>query len=94
MLIDLELGRAGAYYALWAADEDPTDLHRVATMAKAYAGDTFPRIAESAIQVFAGVGFTWEYDIHLYYKRLLTLQHTSGGVGEHLEELARIVIGP
>ena len=63
-------------------------------MAKAYAGDKFPRIAESAIQVFAGVGFTWEYDIHLYYKRLLTLQHTSGDVSEHLEELARIVIQP
>ena len=63
-----------------------------ATMAKAFAGDAFPRIAESAIQVFAGVGFTWEYDIHLYYKRLLTLQHTFGGVSEHLEELAKIAI--
>ena len=94
MLFDLELGRAGAYYALWAADEDPTDFHRVATMAKAYAGDAFPRIAENAIQVFAGVGYTWEYDIHLYYKRLLTLQHTYGDVSEHLEELAKIIIRP
>jgi alkylation response protein AidB-like acyl-CoA dehydrogenase len=93
MLTSLELGRAGAYYGLWAADhEDPDELHRAATMAKAFASDAFFRIGADAIQVFAGIGYTWEHDIHLFYKRLLTLQHTLGGTREHLEELARIVI--
>jgi alkylation response protein AidB-like acyl-CoA dehydrogenase len=93
MLTSLELGRAGAYYGLWAADhEDADELHRAATMAKAFASDAFFRIGADAIQVFAGIGYTWEHDIHLFYKRLLTLQHTLGGTREHLEELAKIVI--
>ena len=93
MLTSLELGRAGAYYGLWAADHaDAAELHRAATMAKAFASDAFFRIGADAIQVFAGIGYTWEHDIHLFYKRLLTLQHTLGGTREHLEELANIVI--
>ena len=92
MLTDLELGRAGAYYALWAAEHDPADRRRVATMAKAFTSDAFPRIAERAIQIFAGVGFTWEYDIHLYYKRLLSLQYLFGGVDDQLEVLAQLIL--
>ena len=93
MLQSLEMGRAGAYYALWAADEaDASELHRAATMAKAWASDAFFSIGADAIQVFGGIGYTWEHDIHLLYKRLLSLQHVLGGTTEHLEELARIVI--
>ena len=93
MLTSLELGRAGAYYGLWAADHaDAADLHRAATMAKAFASDAFFRLGADAIQVFGGIGYTWEHDIHLFYKRLLTLQHTLGGTRQHLEELAKIVI--
>ena len=88
MLTALELGRAGAYYALWAADNESADeVHRAATMAIAYASDVFHRIGADAIQVFGGVGYTWEHDIHLFYKRLLTVQHTFGTAPEHLEEL-------
>jgi alkylation response protein AidB-like acyl-CoA dehydrogenase len=96
MLQDLELGRAAAYYALWAADQaDAAERHRAATLALAFASDAFPRLAEQAIQVFGGVGFTWEYDIHLYYKRLLTLRHAHGLPSDHLEALARIALdGP
>jgi alkylation response protein AidB-like acyl-CoA dehydrogenase len=93
MLTALELGRAGAYYGLWAADhEAPAELHRAASMAQAFASDAFFRIGADAIQVFAGIGYTWEHDIHLFYKRLLTLQHQFGGESIHLEELAKIVI--
>jgi acyl-CoA dehydrogenase len=44
--------------------------------------------------VFGGIGFTWEHDSHLYYKRLLTLQTAYGGAAEHLEELAAIAVCP
>jgi len=100
MLVSLELGRAGAYYALWAADEATQGLehraeaHRAATMAKAFAGDAFFRIGANAIQVFGGIGFTWEHDIHLFYKRLLTLQQAHGTGAEHLEELASLILPP
>ena len=50
-------------------------------MAQAFAADALYEVGATAIQVFGGVGFTWEHDIHLFYKRLLTLQHL-GGVGE------------
>ena len=93
MLQQVELGRAGAYYALWAADAgDAAELHRAAAMAKAFASETFPHVGASAIQVFGGVGFTWEYDVHLYYKRLLSMQHAFGDAGHHLDALARLVL--
>lgn len=93
MLQTLELGRAGTYYALWAAEEAEADeAHRAATMCKATVSDAFAGIGADAIQVFAGVGFTWEYDVHFYYKRLLSLQHMHGGSSEHLEELASILL--
>ncbi|MBV8159684.1 MAG: acyl-CoA/acyl-ACP dehydrogenase [Acidimicrobiia bacterium] len=93
MLQALELGRAGAYYALWACDAaDNVVRHRAAVMAKAFASDAFPRIGASAIQVFGGVGFTWEHDVHLFYKRLLTLQEAYGDASDLLEELAGLVL--
>ena len=89
MLRTIELGRAVGYYAAWACDAaDATERHRAATMARAFAADSFYRVAANAIQVFGGVGFTWEHDIHLYYKRLLTLQLLGGSAADHLEELA------
>jgi len=93
MLQDLEVGRAGAYYGLWAADgADPSELHRAATMAKAYCGDAFFRVGASTIQVFGGIGYTWEHDAHLFYKRLLTLQQAYGTSSDHLEALAGLIV--
>ncbi|HLG92294.1 MAG TPA: acyl-CoA dehydrogenase family protein [Acidimicrobiales bacterium] len=93
MLQWVELARAGVSYALWAADRAGADeAHRAATMAKAYAADALPRVGASAIQVHGGIGFTWEHDVHLYYKRLLGLQQAHGPASDHLEELARLVM--
>jgi alkylation response protein AidB-like acyl-CoA dehydrogenase len=93
MLRAVELGRSAAYYAAWACDQaDPTERHRAVTMARAFAADGFYRVGATAIQVFGGVGFTWEHDVHLFYKRLLTLQHFGGSASDHLEELASLVL--
>jgi len=93
MLRDVELARAGTYYAMWAVDAaPPSERHRAASMAKAFASEALPRIGADAIQIFAGAGYTWEYDIHLYYKRLLSLRHCWGDQATHLDELARIVV--
>lgn len=95
MLRAVELARAGAYYALWAAGgAEPAERHRAATMASAYAGEWLPWVGASAIQVFGGVGFTWEHDAHLSYKRLLSIPAALGGPGDLLEELARLVLDP
>jgi alkylation response protein AidB-like acyl-CoA dehydrogenase len=93
MLRSVELARAAGYYACWACDAaDDRERHRAATLAQAFAADSLYRVGASAIQVFGGVGFTWEHDIHLFYKRLLTLQHFAGGTVDQLEELATIVL--
>jgi alkylation response protein AidB-like acyl-CoA dehydrogenase len=93
MLRTVELGRAAGYYACWALDEaGDAEAHRAATLARAFAADAFPQLGGTAIQVFGGVGFTWEHDIHLFYKRLLTLSVALGTATEHLEELAALAI--
>jgi acyl-CoA dehydrogenase len=93
MLRNVELARAAAYYACWALDAaDPGEAHRAATMALAYAGDALYDVGANTIQVHGGVGYTWEHDAHLYYKRLLTLQGLGGGSTDQLEELATIVL--
>lgn len=93
MLQTVETGRAGAYYALWAADAaDSTERHRAAALAKSFASEHYAAVAAEAIQIFGGAGFTWEVDLHLFYKRLLTLGQDWGGSEHWLDELARLVI--
>jgi alkylation response protein AidB-like acyl-CoA dehydrogenase len=94
MLRAVELARAGAYYACWAADAaDAPERHRAATMAQAFAADELYAVGASLIQVHGGIGYTWEHDAHLFYKRLLTLKELAGGSPAQLEELASLVLG-
>jgi alkylation response protein AidB-like acyl-CoA dehydrogenase len=93
MLRAVELARASAYYACWACDAAlPNERHRAATMALAFAADELTQVGATAVQVHGGVGYSWEHDIHLFYKRLLTLQETGGGAVVQLEELASVVL--
>ena len=93
MLRAIELGRAVGYYAAWACDDaSPEERHRAATMARAFAANDFYRVTANAIQIFGGIGFTWDHDIHLFYKRLLTLQLAGGSAADHLETLASIAL--
>jgi alkylation response protein AidB-like acyl-CoA dehydrogenase len=93
MLQAVELARAGAYYACWAIDAaDDTERHRAVTMAKAFASDELYRVGASAVQVFGGVGFTWEHDVHLYLKRLMSLRTAGGTTDDHLADLATIAL--
>jgi alkylation response protein AidB-like acyl-CoA dehydrogenase len=95
MLRDIEIARAGAYYALWACDAGTTEeRHRAATMAKAYASEALPQVCERAIQVFGGIGFTFEHDAHLFYTRTLSAAALFGNAGHHYDELARLLVGP
>jgi alkylation response protein AidB-like acyl-CoA dehydrogenase len=74
----VELARGCVMYAQWTADrDDQNELHRAATIVKA-TGASLVRAAENAIQVFGGMGFTWEHDVHLFYKRLLSFEMILG----------------
>jgi alkylation response protein AidB-like acyl-CoA dehydrogenase len=93
MLREIELARAASYFASWACDAAPAgERARAVAMAQAFAADGLYRVGANAVQVHGGIGFTWEADVHLYYKRLLSLQVWMGGAGPHLDQLADLVI--
>jgi alkylation response protein AidB-like acyl-CoA dehydrogenase len=69
LAVDLEAAVSTAYYAAWAAADSPAELSVVAPLAKAVCADTAYRIAAETIQLHGGIGFTWEHDAHLYFKR-------------------------
>jgi alkylation response protein AidB-like acyl-CoA dehydrogenase len=72
MLVELENARSAAYYAGWAADHDPGDFPVAAALAKASCSDAYFHAAAETIQIHGGIGFTWEHDAHLYFKRAKT----------------------
>ena len=93
MFQQVEMAKAGLRYALWTLDAaDPAEAHRAAVIIKAFISEKCPKIGSDAIQIFGGAGFTWEYDIHLYYKRLLSAESYFGNSAVWWEEIARIVI--
>ncbi|HKA66693.1 MAG TPA: acyl-CoA dehydrogenase family protein [Solirubrobacterales bacterium] len=69
MLLETENARSAVYGAAWAADAEPGSLPLAASMAKAYASDAGWRVPDASIQVHGGIGFTWEHDAHLFFKR-------------------------
>jgi alkylation response protein AidB-like acyl-CoA dehydrogenase len=80
----VELARSGVIHALWAADAaDRTERHSAAVRAKGFAG-RLASVADTAIQVFGGIGYTWEHDAHLYLKRLLSWSAVLGGPDHYL----------
>jgi acyl-CoA dehydrogenase len=85
----VELARSGVIHALWAADAaDAAEAHLSALRAKAFAG-RLATVGDTAIQVFGGIGFTWEHDAHLYLKRLLGWSALLGGSDRYLEAVGR-----
>jgi alkylation response protein AidB-like acyl-CoA dehydrogenase len=83
----VELARSGVIHALWAADAaDRHERHLAAMRAKAFAG-RLASVADNAIQVFGGIGYTWEHDAHLYFKRLLSWNAFLGGPDRYLVDV-------
>ncbi|MCV7443548.1 acyl-CoA/acyl-ACP dehydrogenase [Mycobacterium paraense] len=83
----VELARSGVIHALWAADNaGAEERHLSALRAKAFAG-RLASVGDTAIQVFGGIGYTWEHDAHLYLKRLLSWSGFLGGPDRYLTEV-------
>lgn len=89
MLLETESARSATYYAAWAVDADAPDRSLAASMAKAYTSDTYRRTAGNGIQVHGGIGFTWEHDMHLYFKRAKASEVTLGDATFHRELVAQ-----
>jgi len=89
MLLRVESARSASYYAGWAASVDDPELPALASLAKAYCSDAYFHCAAESIQIHGGVGFTWEYDVHLYFKRAKSSEVFLGDATYHRERVAR-----
>ncbi len=93
MMVQYETTRAGACYAAWALDARAEDAEVAAAMAKAMCTQMFRDVAAAAIQVHGGIGFTWEHDLHLYFKRAKYLEFALGTPSQHREAVAAAWLG-
>jgi alkylation response protein AidB-like acyl-CoA dehydrogenase len=89
MMLRVESARSAAYYAGCAAAQDPHALPLAASLAKAWCSDAYFQCAAEALQIFGGVGFTWEYDPHLYFKRAKSSETLLGDAAYHRERVAQ-----
>ena len=89
MLLETESAKSAAYYAAWSAAEDNDELPVVASLAKAYCSDAYFHSAAENIQIHGGIGFTWEHDAHLYFKRAKSSEILFGDATYHRELLAQ-----
>ena len=91
MLLRVESARSAAYYAGWAASVGDPELPALASLAKAYCSDAYFQCAAESIQIHGGVGFTWEYDVHLHFKRARSTEAFLGAPAYHRERVARAI---
>jgi alkylation response protein AidB-like acyl-CoA dehydrogenase len=91
MLVDVENSKSITYYAAWALDEGVAEGPLAASMAKAYVSDAYRRVSAAGIQLHGGIGFTWEHDLHLYFKRAKGSEFTLGDATYHRERVAQLV---
>jgi alkylation response protein AidB-like acyl-CoA dehydrogenase len=91
MMLQVESAKSAAYYAAWAVDEDVPEVPLAVSMAKAYCSDAYRYTAGEGIQVHGGIGFTWEHDMHLYFKRAKYCECTFGDATYHRELVAQEV---
>jgi alkylation response protein AidB-like acyl-CoA dehydrogenase len=89
LLLEVESARSAAYYAGWAAAEDSDELPLVASLAKSYCSEAYFHAAAENIQIHGGIGFTWEHDAHLYFKRAKSSELLFGDPAYHRELLAQ-----
>ena len=88
LLLEVESLRSAVGYAAAAVAEDSSEVPVVAALVKALASDTYFHVAAENIQIHGGIGFTWEHDAHLYFKRAKASELLLGDASYHRERLA------
>ena len=93
MYLETESSRSAVYYAGWALEENALDAATAVSIAKMYSSDAGRTVGNRGIQIHGGMGFTWENDIHLYYRRAKASETAFGDATFHRERIASMVIG-
>ena len=92
MYLETESSRSAVYYAGWALEENSPDAAVAVSIAKMYASDAARTVGNRGIQIHGGMGFTWENDLHLYYRRAKGSETAFGDATFHRERIASLVI--
>ena len=92
MLVLTESSRSAAYYAAYAVQNRLPEARAAVSIAKAYASEAYREVGNKGIQCHGGMGFTWENDLHLYYRRAKASELAFGDAAYHRERIARLVI--
>jgi alkylation response protein AidB-like acyl-CoA dehydrogenase len=87
VMLAIDRARSLTYAAACALDEDPTDAPRLARMAKAAASDAGAFASDRSVQLHGGIGFTWESDVHIWFKRQ---KHSEQLFGNAVYQRARL----
>ena len=90
MLLEIELARAAVFVAAAAMAEDDPETPALASMAKACASDAYMRAALEAIQIHGGIGFTWDHDTHLWFRRAKSSEVMLGDASIHRERYLQL----
>ena len=90
IVADVEPARAMLWYAAYALDTGAADAERVASMAKARLCDVYSRASDRAVLMHGGIGFTWEHDMHLWFKRARFNESYFGSPSFHRERVASL----
>ena len=85
MLLEVELAKSAAYYAAASLDDGDDDAGANAHLAKACASDAYMQTAIHAVQIHGGIGFTWDNDTHLWFKRAKSSEVLLGDSNYHRE---------
>jgi alkylation response protein AidB-like acyl-CoA dehydrogenase len=91
MFLDTESARSATYFAAWTGDASPDELMEAAAMAKYVSSEAAVSVLASAIQAHGGIGFTWEADVHWWYKRAQLSAQLLGGPSEHCARLGELL---
>jgi alkylation response protein AidB-like acyl-CoA dehydrogenase len=92
MYLETESSRPAVYYAGWALEENSPDAATAVSIAKMYASDAARTVGNRGIQIHGGMGFTWENDVHLYYRRAKASETAFGDATFHRARIAAAVI--
>ena len=92
MYLETESSRSAVYYAGWALEENAPDASTAVSIAKMYSSDAARTVGNRGIQIHGGMGFTWENDLHLYYRRAKASGNAFGDATFHRERIASLVI--
>ena len=92
MLLRVESARSIAYAAAWAVSAEDPEAERLVAAAKCYCSEAAREVGNLAVQLHGGIGFTWEHDLNLYYRRFKGSEIAFGDADFHRERVARLLI--